>query len=235
MKKLFLTLMAFAVWSTFFGWKVTLIIMSGLWIHGMGHVLMAHHYGMSTSGIYFIPLIGAVEPIGLKQDHLWQMAMISLAGPVVGMINAAILYGIGVSMDVEIMIAAAGIVAIINLFNLLPLSPLDGGRAMQALLVSSFQKAWVGMIPLGVICFSLLRIIGVSLPMLALLTLMAVMQIKKEIDTQQAEDGGTLPAPRVRMDLAEGLWVMGTYSVLILVLILLIGLCTDSLPILFSS
>ncbi|MBI2473023.1 hypothetical protein HYV70_00500 [Candidatus Uhrbacteria bacterium] len=219
MKKLILTLVAFVVWSALIGWKVTLIAMSGLWIHGMGHILVARHYGMKTSGIYFIPLLGAVEPIGIEQDNLWQMAMVSLAGPFAGVINTALLYGIGYVINSEVAIAAAGVVAVINLFNLIPLSPLDGGRAMQALMVSAFQKAWVGMIPLAIICFAFLRIIGVSPIMFIFLSVIAVVQIKKEMDTQQAEEEGKLQTPRIRLNLREFLYVMGIYTTLTIVLL----------------
>ena len=234
-KKFFLTLIAFAVWSALFDWKVTLIIMSGLWIHGMGHILVARYYGMSTSGIYFIPLIGAVEPIGIKQDNLWQMAMVSLAGPFVGVINTAVLYGIGKVMESQTVIGAAGILAFINLFNLIPLSPLDGGRAIQALLVSSFKKAWLGMIPLGGICFFVLGVVGVSPFIVILLTLVSAMQIKREFETQEAENKGELPTPRVRMNVAECATVLGTYLVLVLVLTNFFVLSAENLSILFSS
>ena len=234
MKKFILTLMAFTIWSLLVGWKLSLIMMSGLWIHGMGHILVARHYGMKTSGIYFIPLLGAVEPIGIEQDNLWQMAMVSLAGPFVGVINVTVLYGLGYVMNSETTIAAAGIIALINLFNLVPLSPLDGGIAMQALMVSIFQKAWIGMIPLAVICFSFLRILGVSPIMLMLLSVMAVMQIKKEMDTQQKEEEGKLQTPRIRLNLKKCLCVMGIHTGLTIILVEFIILSSSSLSVFFS-
>jgi Zn-dependent protease len=81
----------------------------------------------------FIPFMGAVIGMrGLPHDA-WREARVGLAGPLLGSVGAAVCWLIGVEIDSNLFRALAYIGFFLNLFNLLPFLPLDGGRAVAAL------------------------------------------------------------------------------------------------------
>jgi Zn-dependent protease len=86
-----------------------------------------------ASAPLFIPFLGAV--IGMKElpDDAWKEARVALAGPILGSVGAAVLWVIGESTGSELLLALAFTGFFLNLFNLIPIVPLDGGRAAGAL------------------------------------------------------------------------------------------------------
>ena len=88
---------------------------------------------MPASAPLFIPFLGAV--VGMKQlpKNAWGEAQVALAGPILGTLGALGVWVAGEALDSELLIALAFTGFFLNLFNLLPVSPLDGGRAAAAL------------------------------------------------------------------------------------------------------
>ena len=117
-----------------------------LFVHEMGHVIEARRQGLPVSAPMFIPLLGAVITMKENPRDAWHEARIALAGPVVGSLGAAAIYALGVAEDSNKLKAIAFLGFFINLFNLLPIVPLDGGRAVAAL----HPALWlVGLLGLG--------------------------------------------------------------------------------------
>ena len=104
-----------------------------LFVHEMGHVIEARRQGLPVSAPMFIPLLGAVITMKENPRDAWHEARIALAGPIVGSLGAAAIYALGVAEDSNKLKAIAFLGFFINLFNLLPIVPLDGGRAVAAL------------------------------------------------------------------------------------------------------
>jgi Zn-dependent protease len=104
-----------------------------IFVHELGHVIELRRQGVPASAPLFIPFLGAV--IGMKQlpDDAWKEARVALAGPILGSIGAAAFWIAGEAMDSELLVAIAFVGFFINLFNLIPIVPLDGGRAAGAL------------------------------------------------------------------------------------------------------
>ena len=102
-------------------------------VHELGHVLELRRQGVPASAPLFIPFLGAV--IGMKQlpDDAWKEARVALAGPILGSVGAAVCWAAGAALDSDLLIALAFVGFFLNLFNLLPIVPLDGGRAAAAL------------------------------------------------------------------------------------------------------
>lgn len=105
-------------------------------MHELGHVIAIKYYGMRAGAPVFIPFLGAV--INLKQPppNARVEAIIGIGGPVLGTIAAVVLFIVAQGflpnpMGYDLLIAAH-IAFIINLFNLLPVPPLDGGRITAA-------------------------------------------------------------------------------------------------------
>ena len=104
-----------------------------IFIHELGHVIELRRQGVPASAPLFIPFLGAV--IGMKElpDDAWKEARVALAGPILGSVGAAVCWGIGAALDSDLLIALAFVGFFLNLFNLIPITPLDGGRAAAAL------------------------------------------------------------------------------------------------------
>ncbi|MDR7071795.1 site-2 protease family protein [Fictibacillus barbaricus] len=127
---MFLSLGAYAV---FFGWKFAVAIVYLIFVHEMGHLVAAKRKGLKTSPAIFIPFMGAA--IGLKElpKNAKDEAFVAYAGPLFGLLSflpAVFLYQTTGEPFWGLVIQLG---AMINLFNLFPVSPLDGGRIVGVL------------------------------------------------------------------------------------------------------
>jgi Zn-dependent protease len=124
-----------ALYGVFFSWQFAVAIVVMLAFHEYGHVHAMRRSGLRVRGIYFIPLLGAAS----VTDDVWrsreEQAFIALAGPLWGLG----LTGLALAVDAATGFAhpLVGVVvswwALLNLFNLLPVNPLDGGRVLSAI------------------------------------------------------------------------------------------------------
>lgn len=123
-----------AVYALLFDWKFALGLMVMLLFHEYGHVHAMRRSGLPVKGIYFIPLLGAAA----VTDGTWrtrgQQAYIALNGPLWGLYLTLPLAAAAIAFGgrVPVLPAMAAWWSLINLFNLLPINPLDGGRLLNA-------------------------------------------------------------------------------------------------------
>jgi Zn-dependent protease len=132
-KMLLSMLLSLGVYWSMWGWKFALGFNVSLYIHEMGHVWMLKRYGIKATAPMFIPGFGAFVRLQQHPATVIEDARIGLAGPVWGMGAALAAYGVFLATGVPIWggIAQAG--AFINLFNLIPIWQLDGGRGFRSL------------------------------------------------------------------------------------------------------
>jgi Zn-dependent protease len=104
-----------------------------IFVHELGHVVELRRQGVPASAPLFIPFLGAV--IGMKElpDDAWKEARVALAGPILGSVGAAACWIAAEATDSELLMGLAFVGFFLNLFNLIPIVPLDGGRAAAAL------------------------------------------------------------------------------------------------------
>jgi Zn-dependent protease len=104
-----------------------------IFVHELGHVIELRRQGVPASAPLFIPFLGAV--IGMKQlpDDAWKEARVALAGPILGSLGAAAFWVAGEAAASDLLVGLAFVGFFLNLFNLIPIVPLDGGRAVGAL------------------------------------------------------------------------------------------------------
>jgi Zn-dependent protease len=135
--KLFTTagtmLVSVGAYALLWGWQFGVGFVALLFIHEMGHVLEARRQGIPVSAPMFIPFLGALITMKQMPDNAWREAQVALAGPIVGSLGAAGFWLAGEALDSELLVALAFVGFLLNLFNLLPVVPLDGGRAVAAL------------------------------------------------------------------------------------------------------
>jgi Zn-dependent protease len=135
--KLFTTsasmLVSIAAYSLIWGWKFAIGFVALLFVHEMGHVLQLRREGIKASAPMFIPFLGAVIWSKSLGDNALAEAHVGLAGPILGSLGAAALIPVADATGNDLFRALAFTGFFLNIFNLLPVLPLDGGRAMAAL------------------------------------------------------------------------------------------------------
>jgi Zn-dependent protease len=135
--KIFLTagtaLISVAAYSIFWGWEFAAGFVVLLFIHEMGHVIALRREGIKSSAPMFVPFMGALITSRSLGDNALAEARVGLAGPILGSLAAAAVAVAGELLHSDMLIALAYVGFLINLFNLLPIVPLDGGRAMAAM------------------------------------------------------------------------------------------------------
>jgi len=135
--KLFTTsasmLVSIGAYSLIWGWRFALGFVLLLLVHEMGHVFQLRREGIKASAPMFIPFLGAVVAMKELPKDAAAEARVGLAGPVLGSIGCLVPLGLYALTGNELFQALAFVGFFLNLFNLLPVLPLDGGRAMAAL------------------------------------------------------------------------------------------------------
>src|SRR5437762_2002371 len=120
------TLAGFSLW---FGWVAALLVLIALALHEFGHLFAFRLAGQPWGRLVFLPFLGAMPLPRLPFRSDGQHAFAALMGPgfsVLGVLPALIASAIGVA-SADWLVEFAGVVAILNLFNLMPVEPLDGG------------------------------------------------------------------------------------------------------------
>lgn len=137
------------VYTTIFGLPFAAGFVGLILVHELGHYAAARQKGLDAGLPMFIPFVGAW--IALKDKFLdaETEAYIAYAGPFVGTLGAFCVYFLGRHQESDLLMALAYSGFMINLFNLIPLSPLDGGRITQIL----SPRIWFAGVPLLVALF----------------------------------------------------------------------------------
>ncbi|MGI8913375.1 MAG: site-2 protease family protein [Chloroflexota bacterium] len=125
-------LVSVGAYALLFGWPYAVGFVALLFCHEMGHVIVARWQGVNVSAPMFVPFLGAfIAMRGMPEDSLGEAA-IAAGGPVVGSIAALGCLGLYGVTHQPLLLALAYVGFFLNLFNLIPMSPLDGGRILGA-------------------------------------------------------------------------------------------------------
>jgi Zn-dependent protease len=137
-----------AAYSLLWGWRFAAGFVVLLLVHEMGHVIALRREGIRASAPMFIPFLGALISARSLGDNATAEARVGLAGPVLGSIGSAACILIWHATGNDLWRALAYTGFLLNLFNLLPVVPLDGGRAMAAMAPWMWFLGFVALIPL---------------------------------------------------------------------------------------
>jgi Zn-dependent protease len=155
-----------------FGWRYAVGFVLLLFVHEMGHYIAARQRGLDVGAPTFIPFIGAwVELKDMPHDAETE-AYVGLGGPLLGTVGALACYFLARDQDSNLLLAIAYSGFFLNLFNLIPLSPFDGGRITAVL----SPRIWLLGVPVLVALF-----FWRPSPMLILMALLAAPQLIKAI------------------------------------------------------
>lgn len=125
-----------AAYSWLFSIEFAIALILCLVFHEYGHIRAMKYFGLKTKGIYLIPFVGGLALSDDKINTRWQDIVISIMGPFFGLILSLVcLLGYWLT-DIEILAGLAVFNALLNLFNLLPVLPLDGGHVLKSIAFS---------------------------------------------------------------------------------------------------
>ena len=163
-------LLSVITYAFFFGWKYAVGVVLLIFVHEMGHFLAARQRGLAVSAPTFIPFVGAWVALKDQPHNVETEAYIGLAGPLLGTVGALGAYFLARQTGSHWLLAVAYAGFFLNLFNLIPLSPFDGGRVTAVL----SPRIWLAGVPVLIALF-LYR----PSPMLILICLLAGPQLLK--------------------------------------------------------
>ena len=141
-------LVSIAAYALIWGWAFAVGFVLLLLVHEMGHVIQLRREGIEASAPMFIPFLGAVVAAKSLGDDAAAEARVGLAGPVLGTIGTLIPLALWLATGAEFWQALTYVGFFINLLNLLPVLPLDGGRAMAALSPWVWFAGYAGLVAL---------------------------------------------------------------------------------------
>ncbi|MDX1457202.1 MAG: hypothetical protein R3276_06410 [Marinobacter sp.] len=155
--KTVLLLASVVLFMASFGYRMDLeallILLGVLAFHELGHVAAMALFGYRDLQILFIPFLGAVATGRKQHCPPWQSAVIYLAGPLPGLLLAAVLWQTGFGGSAEWMHLLIVMLLVINFFNLLPIQPLDGGQLANVLLFQRWPRLQILFYGLSVLMF----------------------------------------------------------------------------------
>jgi Zn-dependent protease len=200
-------LVSVGAYALIWGWKFAVGFVGLLFVHEMGHYIQLRREGVKPSGMVFIPFLGAAVGARSLGGSAIAEARVGLAGPVVGSLATAALLPIAASTDSDFWRALAFTGFFLNLFNLLPVVPLDGGRAMAAM------APWMWFVGFGAI---IVLVLLWPNPILLLIALLGGFETYRRWKQRKAGEEGNADYYRVKR--VHRLLVAGVYVGLIIAL-----------------
>jgi Zn-dependent protease len=199
-------LVSIVAYSFLWGWKFAIGFVLLLLVHEMGHVIQLRREGIEASAPMFIPFLGAAVMAKSLGEDATAEARVGLAGPVLGTLGCLALLPLALGSDDAFWDALVFTGLFLNLFNLLPVVPLDGGRAMAAL---SPWMWFVGLFVMTVVTFAIPN------PILILILLLAAYETYRRWKARKA--GGEEVASYYKVKPAHRLVILAVYLGLIIV------------------
>lgn len=120
-------------YALFWGWQIAAWMIVLLLVHELGHAIAYKAFGLGVARIGFVPFLGAYAMSKEAPENAWVNALCALAGPLIGGAGCAVLWWYGHTTGSDLMSAAATLGFLLNLFNMVPVVPFDGGVAAGAI------------------------------------------------------------------------------------------------------
>ena len=196
------------IWGLYFATGFVLLI----FVHELGHALVMRQQGIDAGAPVFIPFVGAVIAMKSVPRDAWVESLVGIGGPVLGSLGALVCLIVGWSTGSLFWYALASTGFLINLFNLIPISPLDGGRIVGVI----GRWLWILGYAVGIGVFFL-----TYSPILFLILLLGLLGLGRAIRGPHA---GYYEVPSRKR------WIMGSaYFALVVLLVLAMSVSDRSL------
>ncbi|HEX7278291.1 MAG TPA: site-2 protease family protein [Solirubrobacterales bacterium] len=201
---MFVSIAAYA-WA--FGWPFAVGFVLLIFIHEMGHVIQLRREGVEASAPIFIPFLGAVIAAKSLGDDAAAEARVGLAGPILGTIGTLIPLAIWLATGSDLWQALAYVGFFLNLINLLPVLPLDGGRAMAVL----GPKVWIA----GILIAIAAAVVFLGPFMLLIIAILGGPELYHRFKNRHSEESRTFHSVPTRTKVVVGAVYLGLTAVLI--------------------
>lgn len=203
-------------YSWLFSWEFALIVIFSLVIHEYGHVWAMRAVGIPTRGFYLIPFVGgAAVPERAFASRL-EEHFVAIAGPVFGLAQATLIYGLYVIYQHPLLGAVAAWIAVLNLFNMIPITPLDGGRIVKCATMSVGPGIGMAVLTMGIFA-GIAMMFWLKSWVLALVVLISLVEFMVERRTHRFT-----PDPYLkRMTPGQTAWCLASYVVVVAALALI--------------
>ncbi len=202
-----------SIWGLAFAVGFVILLL----VHETGHVIALRREGIKASAPMFIPFMGAVITARSLGDNALAEARVGLAGPILGSLGSAaclVIYHL-TGHDFWRALAYTGL--FLNLFNLLPVVPLDGGRAMAAMTPWLWVAGFAGLVTMAFL---------VSNPIIWIIVLFAALETWRRFKQRRA--GGLSQEAYYRVAPRDRVLVAVVY--LSLIALLVVGMNAANLP-----
>jgi Zn-dependent protease len=163
-------LLSLAVYAGMFGWPYAVGFIGLLFLHEMGHYVAAQQSGLNVGAPTFIPFVGAWIELKENPPDVETEAYVAFAGPFIGTLGAVACYFWGRETQDRTLLAIAYAGFFLNFFNLMPISPLDGGRITAII----SPRIWFAGVPILIATF-----IYVPSPLLVLIGIASISSLQK--------------------------------------------------------
>jgi putative peptide zinc metalloprotease protein len=205
-----------AVYSMLFSVEFALALVAVLVFHEYGHLRAMKKFGIPTKGMYLIPFLGGLA-VGDKPRTQWENLYISMMGPVFGLLMTVVFYVIYLVTGSHFCGLVTSVSALLNLFNMIPVYPLDGGHAVKSLVFSRRNYlALLSFLTISAICFVLSWKFG--LVFLSFFIVLGVLDIIAGWKVPLDQDMTPLKTYGIWFSLLWYLAVTGAFLVLILLI-----------------
>jgi len=152
-KTLATMLLSIGAYALEWGWAFAAGFVLLIFVHEMGHAVAMRREGIPAGAPVFIPFVGAFVAMQGRPRDAAVEARVAMAGPLIGSLAAWAVLGAGLAWPQPLLVALGHTAVLLNLFNLVPVPPLDGGR-----IAGAFTRTyWVLGYAVGVIALVLTR------------------------------------------------------------------------------
>jgi stage IV sporulation protein FB len=172
-------------------WVLLLLLTAIVIFHELGHFIAMKAYNYKDLGIFFIPLLGAYASGTKREVSQKQSVVILLAGPLPGIIVGLLIYFLHDSLNsgslyysLDILRWASIFLIVLNVLNLLPIYPLDGGQLLNRLFLDESKLISKIFVVLSAGAMVWLSMWGMGRPFYPLLVFPALMLLRLRTDTK---------------------------------------------------
>jgi Zn-dependent protease len=152
-KTLATMLLSIGAYALEWGWAFAAGFVLLIFVHEMGHAVALRREGIPAGAPVFIPFVGAFVAMHGRPRDAAVEARVAMAGPLIGSLAAWLTLGAGLAWPQPLLVALGHTAVLLNLFNLVPVPPLDGGR-----IAGAFTRTyWVLGYAVGVVALVLTR------------------------------------------------------------------------------
>jgi Zn-dependent protease len=203
-KTLITLAISLGLYATFYGPWFAVALVAMILIHEMGHVVEIRRQGMQASAPLFIPFMGAAIFQRSHPTDAYHQGLIGIAGPIAGTVGATAAFALFGATGNAVFLLAALIGFYINLLNLLPIAPLDGGWVLAPL------SKWVFLAGFGILLVGLLALHFFIGPILILVLIFGIPAVIERFRNDRSAYYQAVPA-QAKLALGLGWLVLVAY------------------------